>query len=111
MNDSHLHQEEREIEEIDPATQMPKLVKKMVSVDAQGPRDRCDLCRKRRGLKPYAEVDAEVKRRTAGKGGDSRQPIEELIAQLEDTEAEADTLRGRVRELEAEVLMLRNEPA
>lgn len=96
MNTSHIHK----LDVNDPKSE----------IEAQGERDDCDLCRERNGLKPKSEIEASLEKRAKSrKPGDTRQPVEHILEQLEESEQLNDELRDKVKQLELEKAQLETE--
>lgn len=96
MNNSHLH--------IDPDTGR--------EVDVFGQREHCNVCRKAKGLKELTETELKLMQQAATSGaGSGSEPVEQLLADLQDQEAVNDELRAQLKAKDAELAQLRQQLA
>lgn len=94
MNTAHLH--------IDPDTGREG--------EAFGLRDHCNVCRKVKGLKELTETEVKLLENAAkSSSGSGAEPVEQLLADLQEQENVNDQLRAQIKEKDGEIAQLKKE--
>lgn len=108
MNTSHYHQPATDADDLTPAKGADG--KPLEHVEVEGLAEHCDLCRRRKGLKPLSEIErrfAGAGLRADGGSGSGNIPADEAMRMLVEQEEISDELRQKVKELSDENATLR----
>lgn len=79
-------------------------------VEAGGLRDHCNVCRQRAGKKALTETELKLVQQAATmKTGSGAEPVEQLLADLQEQESINDALRAQLKEKDAELALLKGQ--
>lgn len=79
-------------------------------VEAGGLRDHCNVCRKKAGKKALTETELKLVQQAATmKAGSGAEPVEQLLADLQEQETANDAMRAQLKEKDAEIALLKGQ--